>query len=423
MWSRFRILQVLLIFVAIYAIVSLHSVASRDPTSVFFNPRTGYAPTYSSLRAQQAESFVLGATNHSQRVETAPRDRQLCIGIPSISRNGAQYLPTTVGSLLEGLTPEERSQIWLAVFIPHANPTVHTAYNEQWLPDLADEVLTYDVDAIQLERIKSMEWEGGMYREKGLYDYAYLVRACYKRETPYIAIFEDDVVAMDGWFHRTLAAIKEAERLSALKKARPDFLYLRLFYTEEYLGWNAEYWATYLFWSIGFTLAMLLGVGVLRGAVPVVKRTVPEIRKAFAITVAVSAVMVLMFFAFGRITVRPLPEGVNYMPKFGCCSQGFVYPRQKAMSLVHYLEEQRYGFVDSLAEEYADQYDELRWAITPPVIQHIGRKSSKVDDYGPNAKHGLSVAETIWSFAYETLRPEKLRREHEEAAQRAGGKS
>ena len=67
---------------------------------------------------------------------------------------------------------------------------------------------------------------------------------------------------------------------------------------------------------------------------------------------------------------------------------------------------------DVLTEEYADANGELRWAITPSVIQHIGIKSSKVDDYGPMSKHGLSVAEKIWNFAFERNDVDALRKEH-----------
>jgi hypothetical protein len=95
-----------------------------------------------------------------------------------------------------------------------------------------------------------------------------------------------------------------------------------------------------------------------------------------------------------------------------------VFPREKAMTLVHWFEEKTIGFVDVLTEEYADEHGELRWAIMPSVIQHVGRKSSKVDDYGPNSKHGLSVAEKIWNFRFERYNPEQLKKEHMLAAQR-----
>ena len=411
-----RIVTGVLIFLALLALYSIHSISSHDPTSFFFNPRIGYAPRYSSLRREQAEAYIVAVSNGTQRINTIPNNenKKLCVGIPSISRKGARYLRTAVGSLLDGLTPEERSQIHLVVFIPHSDPTIHPAYNEQWLPDLANDVLVYDVSDDQMKHIKEMEQEAGLFREKGLFDYSYLVRACAKQGTPYIAMLEDDIVAMDGWYHRTVAGIEKAQTLSALKKARPDFLYLRMFYTEEFLGWNAEDWKTYLFLS---TLFAALPIAVLFG----VQSTSPTARRyltnrALILTLPVSLTFILLFFALGRATVLPLPAGVNYMPKYGCCSQGFVFPREKALTLTQWFEQKKYGFVDVLTEEYADQKDELRWAITPSVIQHVGRKSSKVDDYGPQSKWGLSVAEKIWNFAFEKYDVENLREEHRIAA-------
>jgi hypothetical protein len=372
----------------------------------------GYAPTYSNVRKEQAESFIASVANGTINTESIPKNghKKLCVGIPSIARKGARYLRVAVGSLLEGLTPEERSEIYFTVFIPHSDPTIHPAYTEQWLPNLANEVLEYNVSDEQMKHIKEMEKEGGLYREKGLYDYSYLIKACYKQETSYIAMLEDDTIAMDGWYHRTMAAVEDAERQSALKKASPDFLYLRLFYTEEFLGWNSEDWKTYAVYSTFFLVVPMVLLGILRSASPILKRHLTS--RILILTLPLSLLVILAFFSLGRATVLPLPAGVNEMPKYGCCSQGFVFPREKAMTLVHWFEEKRYGFVDVLTEEYADKEGELRWAITPSVIQHVGRKSSKVDDYGKDSKFGMSVAEKIWNFGFERYKAGELREEH-----------
>jgi hypothetical protein len=76
--------------------------------------------------------------------------------------------------------------------------------------------------------------------EKGIFYYAYLLNKCVEQFTPYITIMENDTVAMDGWYHRTMAAIRESEQVAALRRAKPDFLYLRLFYTEQFLDWTTN---------------------------------------------------------------------------------------------------------------------------------------------------------------------------------------
>ena len=135
-------------------------------------------------------------------------------------------------------------------------------------------------------------------------------------------------------------------------------------------------------------------------------------------TIAVSCgicvpLCIILFFAAGRNSMLPLPAGVNEMPKFGCCSQSLVFPRTKVPQLLDWYTEKKIGFVDMLTEELADKENELRWALTPSPMQHIGRKSSKGDDFGKNSKHHLSVAETLWNFAFELHDPKTLHREHQ----------
>ncbi|KAJ4365343.1 hypothetical protein N0V83_008964 [Neocucurbitaria cava] len=382
----------------------------NDPTSIFFSPQKGYTPRYSALRHQQAEAFITTYNSTLDRnvVKADEEQKKLCIGIPSIGRKGARYMRETVGSLLDGLTPQERREIYFIVFIPHADPTAHPAFNETWLHGLTDQVLTYgsDIDDDQMQYIRDMEEEGGNFEEKGLYDYSYLLSECVKQHTPYIAIFEDDTLAMDGWFHRTMAAIKDAEKQSELRQAK-HFLYLRLFYTEEYMGWNSEFWKTYLCNSVCMAavlaaLLLLLRTSKLAG---MLSRSIGGTRAIITIY-AILATCILMFFALGRLTVLPIQNGVHEMSRFGCCSQALVFPREKAIELVDYFEEAHIGFVDVLIEKFADEREELRFAITPSVVQHIGKTSSKWDSAGAIYK------EKIWSFGFEKYDWETLSKEH-----------
>lgn len=197
----------------IILIAVINSVSARDPTSVFFDPKTGYQPSYSDFRRRQAIDFISGhnATESLEHPRVEKKEQTLCVGIPSIGRGGAQYMIATIGSLLEGLTPEERSDMFLVVFIAHTDPSTHPLYGEPWLHQLTDHVLTYNLDEREMQVVRTMEDEGGAFQAKGLYDYSYLLSKCAEQYTPYIAIFEDDTIAMDGWFHRTIIAIREAE--------------------------------------------------------------------------------------------------------------------------------------------------------------------------------------------------------------------
>ncbi|KAF2635286.1 hypothetical protein P280DRAFT_473995 [Massarina eburnea CBS 473.64] len=408
-----RVLTFACASILLWMIYRMHDISSRDPTSVFFNPRYGYAPRYSALRKVQAEDFIASAGNSSS---TAPlthnngqTEKKLCVGIPSMPSRGPEYLRDTVGSLLKGLTPEERAEMYFTVFIPHTSPSTHPAYTESWLAALTDHVLTYDTSAEEFAHIQDLERQGGEYKEKGLYDYRYLLNHCAKQQTPYIAIFEDDIMAMDGWYHRTLAAIEDTERASALQHASTEFLYLRLFHTEEFLGWNSEDWPTYLFRSLCVFVIPMSALYLLQTRNSTAARILTN--RTLLICSLCLTLLIGSFFALGRITVRPQPSGVSLMPKYGCCSQALVFPRGRALMLASYFTERKAGPVDVIIEDFANERGELRWAVSPCLVQHVGRKSSKVDDFGEASKYGMSVAEKIWCFGFEGYDAESLRGE------------
>ena len=102
-----------------------------------------------------------------------------------------------------------RSLVHLIVFIPHVDPSIHPAFHDQWIINLADELLLYNLTGDELEKVKEME-ETKHTRAKIMMDYQYLMKACYATGAPYLALLEDDTLAMDGWFHRTLLGLKEA---------------------------------------------------------------------------------------------------------------------------------------------------------------------------------------------------------------------
>lgn len=408
----------------------------RDPTSFFFNPQRAYTESYSAVRRQQADSFIQSASKSDFNKITASSEPTFCVGVASVARDSARYFSTSVGSLLEGLTTEERKAIYLVLFIAHTDPQTHPEYAEPWVENVADRVLTYALPEDQLEYIRKLENDRGIFREKALFDYTYLLKACAAVEARYILMVEDDVIALDGWYHRTRDALKLAETQSHLKGspnckdqaafgAHPwtthayifSVLYLRLFYTEEFLGWNSEEWSTYVLWSfIVFSASALSLIGLRDFHLP--------LRKFISFSTIIVAcgvcvpLCILLFFAAGRVSMLPLPAGVNEMPRFGCCSQSWVFPHSRAADVISWYESKKVGFVDMLTEELADRDGELRWALTPSVMQHVGRKSSKGDDFGKDSKYHMSVAEKLWNFAFERNDPRRLREEH---LRRAGG--
>lgn len=193
--SEYPIRSGIIAFILIYttAVLYVRGISNRDPGSIFFSEEKGYELKYTNERLQQAEDFLtLASTTPSLSQGPAdPADAHICVGIASVERENARYLRTTVASLLEGLRPEERNSVYMNVFIAHSDPSVHQAYGESWLPSLADNTLLYEVNATELEYIKDMETRHNGGSEKRLYDYMYIMKACYLTGAPYIALFED----------------------------------------------------------------------------------------------------------------------------------------------------------------------------------------------------------------------------------------
>lgn len=215
--SSVQVLRTFLFFLFFYVllIIVARRQSSRDPTSIFFDPTKAYDPIYSAIRLEQAASFIDTANNTTelQIPRDPPRDPKFCLGIATIARKGASYFQATVGTFLEGLSEEERADIHLILFIAHTDPSLHPAYAEPWLYKLADQVLLYNASEVDVDHIRSLETNEAKIagREKALFDYTYLLKACATIDTPYVVMLEDDLVALDGWYHRTKTALSSAE--------------------------------------------------------------------------------------------------------------------------------------------------------------------------------------------------------------------
>ncbi|EGE04573.1 hypothetical protein TEQG_03444 [Trichophyton equinum CBS 127.97] len=233
----------------------------RDPTSAFFDVRKGYQPVYSRFQASKGASFIryINAVASSANAITikplGDRNSIFCVGIVSIARKDVSYIEATVGSLLMDLSPREREDLYLILFIPHVDPTIHPSFESKWISAMTDRVLLYNVTAAEIDHLRELENEGGSFREKGLFDYVYLLKACQEIGAPHTIMVEDDVLEMDGWYHRTKQALVDADRQTS-RLGASLYLYLRLFYTQGLLGWNSEEWFIYLLCSVAVIAAI-----------------------------------------------------------------------------------------------------------------------------------------------------------------------
>lgn len=180
----------------------------RDPTSYFFNPQRAYAPGYSAQRKDEAAAFVEEELNLPHTRGSNDTTPKLCVGIGSIAREGVQYLHYSAGSVLHGLSLEERQDIVLITLLAHADSSRHPEANSLWLPNAADQILDYSAPFEKEEYVQSLEAGEDNQKEKSLFDYANLLEACRATGADFVFIMEDDTVASKGWYPRTMQGLK-----------------------------------------------------------------------------------------------------------------------------------------------------------------------------------------------------------------------
>ena len=402
-----------LLFLAFYLllIIDIRHVAWRDPGSVFFDPKLAFERHYSLAREAQAKSYIKSAdesVGYINYTKSGP-DPTFCVGIPTLEREGAQYFQRAAGSVLAGLTEEERQDIWLVSFFVNLDPHEHSAYGENWLPQVMDTVLTYE--DVPKEMRDKMEVASAIdYRKKGVFDYMVLLRECYATGTPWVMLLEDDVIGADGWLLRTKQAVNELV-------GRWDFhssIYLRLFYNERLLGWNSEEW-------VGYVVRIVLVEMLVAAALLAVPRYAPKAatvltsRTVGTIIFVCTPMLITAYFVAGRLTVAGPSAGLHRMDKYGCCSQALAFPREQVPDLIAWYESNQMvnridrGYVDVLTEIYAKENALARWALTPSVFQHVGSKSSKSSFI---SRWGRSNTENIWNFSFERFDEVELEVEH-----------
>ena len=386
-----------LVFSLVYLALTRYCIQAyyRDPTSTFFDPSRGYESRYSAERQNDADNFIRNA-NLTTYIQITPEEPQLCVGIATVAREQDQYVRRTIGSLIDGLEPNQRRQIFLIVLIAHADPQMHPIYGEPWLTNVVDKTLLYDVSQGRLQNLR--DWETNKdYRKKAVFDYTYVLQRCVDAGTRWVAMIEDDTLAVEGWFSRTMEALQKADEQHPTTE-EVDWLYLRLFYTEEFLGWNAEEWRQYFAVSIAIVGMTCMALLLIRQCM--FEKIITTSVIAVACLVCAPACISLYFMA-GRLSMHPPLTGLYRMPKFGCCAQGLVYSHKMASQVINRLSRVREGYVDQIVEAWANEANLVRWVTVPSLLQHVGASSSKGDDRGSAAKYGRSVAEKIWSFSFE----------------------
>ncbi|KAI1376889.1 hypothetical protein F4677DRAFT_418431 [Hypoxylon crocopeplum] len=397
-------------FLFIYTLLIgyIRSTCWKDPTSIFFQAQRAHSPTYSAHRIQEAVRYADLAGTEQPAQGSRINPPELCVGVPSVQREGISYLKSTLGSLQHGLSAEERAGLRFVVLLAHTDQTEHSDFDQPWLV-MADQLPSYNDDPQRLALAKAMELNQ-THGTKAKFDYSIVMEECEKTGAPYILIVEDDVVFLDGWRHRTMQALDRATTKS-WEAGHTDFLYLRLFYYEGLLGWNSESWPTYLGSSLAATTGVLCLLLLTRRFIPAARLHLT--RSVFLLVALVFApLLIVLVFAAGGNCALPRPAGVHLMPENACCGQGLVFPRATvADELMPHFRANRWSEVptDSFIEEYADATGTLRWALTPVVMQHVGGRSSHGAFRGTL---GDMMPSRLWNYGFEENDADSLAAEH-----------
>jgi GR25 family glycosyltransferase involved in LPS biosynthesis len=233
-----------------------------------------------------------------------------------------------------------------------------------------DEAFSYNVTQEDHATIQHLEISHN-YKRKGVFDYIYGLEHCLnKTESPYIAMLEDDVIFADGWLSYTLNNLSNLE-----KKLAPhpqDWLFLRIFNQERSIGWatrkiggNHEFVIT-----IAIAVPLLAIVCLLRRRYPSVYRYMDN-RTLTTVCLVIIPAFVILFYQAGKASMLPPRPGVH-AEAFGCCSQGLVFPRSTALSIVDLLRDRGSGQVDLILNDIAREKGFTRYAQYPVMMQHLG---------------------------------------------------
>lgn len=384
-----------------------------DPSSLFYNADYAFDRHASADREAEVDKFLqheIYPTKHLKPTATTSNEL-LCIGIPSINRTNLAFLPLAVGSLVDTLTPYERQSIHIVVLLADKDPTEHFAYGQDWLSGLADNVIVYGNENNTADDIPTKLNYTVLPRDvRGVgrsddrvenirLDHSVLFEQCRLRDPAYFALVEDDIITSRDWFSRFKTGVAEVERQS--KVSGRDWIYLRLFFSEFFMGWNNEEVFEYMK-VVVMAYSVIITCLVVALSCRQRRRSGSFASKDIGQTVALLLGLwlpacIALIFASGRITIRRLmllSPGVREMPRYGCCAQGVVFPNHQLQGLQDFLREPPFRFPgDMIIEGYARDRGLTKWALDPSVMQHLGIVESSD---GPRRAD-------VWNFSFERL--------------------
>lgn len=116
----------------------------------------------------------------------------------------------------------------------------------------------------------------------------------------------------------------------------------------------------------------LIGLAlILRNRYPIFQRYMDNWTLAVVCLVILPAFIVL-FYQAGKASMLPPHPGVRAEP-FGCCTQGMIFPRKTAESILDILKQRGSGQLDIILNDIARDQGLTRYAQYPVMMQHLGK--------------------------------------------------
>jgi len=277
--------------------------------------------------------------------------------------------------------PAERHDINLNIYFANTDPTIHPSW-DSWISKAVDQVYGPRDAAGEpvLETLLDLERKQNWYAKAGV-DYTVALEHCYDHSSsPWIAIFEGDVLFADGWFARTMLTLQRLERHMSPNGDAHKWLYMRLFNQERSTGWLSHD-------LLGNNVPLIsLGVSsVVGGVLLAIKRYLrkshgfPDIPSILIICGLTIPSFVVLFFQTGKATMLPPGPGVR-VENFGCCTQGLVFPRERIAGVVAEIREKAEQVPhDIVMNGYWRKNNLQTLALYPMQLQHIGTFSPIVN--------------------------------------------
>jgi hypothetical protein len=265
----------------------------------------------------------------------------------------------------------EREDFAVRVYFANTDPSTHPLYNSS-LVGLADQYGSAEDTAtsIEYEELVKLEKDQNLSRKIAL-DFSHALRYAYtSSSSPYIAVFEGDVIFADGWFARSRSGLRDID--GRTNSARKSWLDLRLFNEERSIGWASKdlLGNNVPFIIIGTSAGIFIVLSLIRRYSSLVRNVVTN-SFLFVICGVTIPSFVILFFQAGKSSVLLHFPGVKQQ-QWGCCTQGMIMPREQVLAVAQELVRRAGTPPDLIVEDYARDKGLNRYALDPVQVQHLG---------------------------------------------------